>query len=98
SCTVEGMAGAGSPRTTRVPVPPAAAVGGPGTHAGAPSRGCWPPAAVVRRRCPGSTTTGALVLFSRPLRHAAQGVAALVVAAGSVGVAHYDKAVQVSVD
>jgi len=38
------------------------------------------------------------VLFSRPLRHAAQGVAALVVAAGSVGVAHYDKAVQVSVD
>ena len=38
------------------------------------------------------------MLFSRPLRHAAQGVAALVVAAGSVGVAHYDKAVQVSVD
>jgi len=38
------------------------------------------------------------VLLSRPLRHAAQGVAALVVAAGSVGVAHYDKAVQVSVD
>ena len=36
--------------------------------------------------------------FARPLRHAAQGVAALVVAAGSVGVAHYDKAVQVSVD
>jgi uncharacterized protein YabE (DUF348 family) len=38
------------------------------------------------------------VLFSRPLRHAAQGAAALVVVAGSVGVAHYDKAVQVSVD
>ena len=38
------------------------------------------------------------MLFSRPLRHAAQGLAALVVAAGSVGVAHYDKAVQVSVD
>ncbi len=38
------------------------------------------------------------MLLSRPLRHAAQGVAALVVAAGSVGVAHYDKAVQVSVD
>ncbi|MFQ6171737.1 ubiquitin-like domain-containing protein [Oryzobacter sp. R7] len=38
------------------------------------------------------------MLFSRPLRHAAQGVAALAVAAGSVGVAHYDKAVQVSVD
>jgi len=38
------------------------------------------------------------VLFSRPLRHAAQGVAALAVAAGSVGVAHYDKAVEVSVD
>ena len=38
------------------------------------------------------------MLFSRPLRLAAQGAAALVVAAGSVGVAHYDKAVQVSVD
>lgn len=38
------------------------------------------------------------MLFSRPLRHAAQGVAAIAVAAGSVGVAHYDKAVQVSVD
>ncbi len=38
------------------------------------------------------------MLFSRPLRHAAQGAAALVVVAGSVGVAHYDKAVQVSVD
>ena len=36
--------------------------------------------------------------FSLPLRHAAQGLAALVVAAGSVGVAHYDKAVEVSVD
>jgi resuscitation-promoting factor RpfB len=38
------------------------------------------------------------VLFTRPLRHVAQGVAALAVAAGSVGVAHYDKAVEVSVD
>ncbi len=38
------------------------------------------------------------MLFSRPLRHAAQGIAAIAVAAGSVGVAHYDKAVQVSVD
>lgn len=38
------------------------------------------------------------MLFSRPLRHVAQGVAALAVAAGSVGVAHYDKAVRVSVD
>jgi uncharacterized protein YabE (DUF348 family) len=38
------------------------------------------------------------VLLNRPLRHAAQGVAALVVAAGAVGVAHFDKAVQVSVD
>ena len=38
------------------------------------------------------------MLFTRPLRHAAQGVAALAVAAGSVGVAHYDKAVEVSVD
>ena len=38
------------------------------------------------------------MLFSRPLRHAAQGAAALVVVAGSVGVAHYDKAVEVSVD
>ena len=38
------------------------------------------------------------MLFSRPLRHAVQGIAALAVAVGSVGVAHYDKAVQVSVD
>jgi uncharacterized protein YabE (DUF348 family) len=38
------------------------------------------------------------VLLSRPLRHAVQGAAALAVAAGSVAVAHYDKAVQVSVD
>ena len=38
------------------------------------------------------------MLLSRPLRHAVQGVAALAVAAGSIGVAHYDKAVQVSVD
>jgi uncharacterized protein YabE (DUF348 family) len=38
------------------------------------------------------------VLFSSPLRHVVQGAAALVVAAGSVAVAHYDKAVQVSVD
>ena len=38
------------------------------------------------------------MLFSRPLRHVVQGVAALVVAAGSVAVAHHDKAVQVSVD
>jgi uncharacterized protein YabE (DUF348 family) len=38
------------------------------------------------------------VLFSRPLRHVAHGLAALVVAVGSIGVAHYDKAVQVSVD
>ncbi len=36
--------------------------------------------------------------FTRPLRHAAQGAAALAVAAGSLGVAHYDKAVDVSVD
>ena len=36
--------------------------------------------------------------FSLPLRHAAQGLAALVVVAGSVGVAHHDKAVEVSVD
>ena len=38
------------------------------------------------------------MLLSRPLRHAAQGAAALAVAAGSFGVAHYDKAVEVSVD
>ena len=38
------------------------------------------------------------MLFTRPLRHAAQGAAALAVAVGSVGVAHYDKAVEVSVD
>ncbi len=38
------------------------------------------------------------MLFTRPLRHAAQGAAALAVAAGSLGVAHYDKAVEVSVD
>ena len=38
------------------------------------------------------------MLLSRPLRHAAQGAAALAVAASSFGVAHYDKAVEVSVD
>jgi uncharacterized protein YabE (DUF348 family) len=38
------------------------------------------------------------VLFTRPLRHVAQGVAAIVVAAGAVGIAHFDKAVAVSVD
>ena len=38
------------------------------------------------------------MLLSSPLRHVVQGAAALVVAAGSVAVAHYDKAVQVSVD
>jgi hypothetical protein len=38
------------------------------------------------------------VLFSRPPRHAVQGVPAFAVAAGSVGVAHDDKGVQVSVD
>ena len=91
------MAGAGSPRTTRGSAPSAAGVGGAGPRR-IPVPGSWPPAADVRRRCPGSTTSGALVLFSRPLRHAAQGVAALAVAAGSVGVAHYDKAVEVSVD
>jgi uncharacterized protein YabE (DUF348 family) len=37
-------------------------------------------------------------LLSRPLRFAAQGAAALVVAVGAVGVAHLDKAVAVSVD
>jgi uncharacterized protein YabE (DUF348 family) len=37
-------------------------------------------------------------LLSRPLRYAAHGAAALVVAAGSVGVAHYDKAVALTVD
>src|SRR6478752_165803 len=68
------------------------------TPAGSPTRVPGRPVADVRRRCPGSTTSGALVLFSRPLRHAAQGVAALAVVAGSVGVAHYDKAVEVSVD
>jgi uncharacterized protein YabE (DUF348 family) len=38
------------------------------------------------------------VLLSSPLRHVVQGAAALVVVAGSVAVAHYDKSVQVSVD
>ncbi len=38
------------------------------------------------------------MLLSRPLRHAAHGAAALVVIAGSVGMAHYDKAVSISVD
>jgi len=38
------------------------------------------------------------LLLSRPLRHAAHGAAALVVIAGSVGMAHYDKAVSISVD
>jgi len=37
-------------------------------------------------------------LISRPLRLAAQGAAALTVAAGSFGVAHLDKAVAISVD
>jgi uncharacterized protein YabE (DUF348 family) len=37
-------------------------------------------------------------LISRPLRFAAQGAAALTVAAGSFGVAHLDKAVALSVD
>ena len=37
-------------------------------------------------------------MISRPLRLAAQGAAALTVAAGSFGVAHLDKAVAVSVD
>lgn len=38
------------------------------------------------------------MLFTRPLRYVAQGAAALVVAAGAVGVAHFDKSVEVSVD
>jgi uncharacterized protein YabE (DUF348 family) len=38
------------------------------------------------------------VLFTRPLRHVAQGVAALVIAGGAVGIAHADKAVEVTVD
>ncbi len=38
------------------------------------------------------------LLLSRPLRYVAQGAVALVLAAGSVGVAHYDKAVALSVD
>jgi uncharacterized protein YabE (DUF348 family) len=37
-------------------------------------------------------------LFNRTVRHAAQGVAALAVAVGSVGVAHFDKAVSLTVD
>ncbi|HMM93415.1 ubiquitin-like domain-containing protein [Phycicoccus sp.] len=37
-------------------------------------------------------------MFSRTIRHAAQGVAALAVAVGSVGVAHLDKAVALTVD
>lgn len=37
-------------------------------------------------------------MLSRTIRHAAQGVAALAVAAGSVGVAHLDKAVALTVD
>ena len=38
------------------------------------------------------------MLFTRPLRHVAQGVAALVIAGGAVGIAHADKAVEVTVD
>jgi resuscitation-promoting factor RpfB len=38
------------------------------------------------------------VLLSRPLRFAAHGSAALVVAAGSLGVAYYDKSVALSID
>ncbi|WP_404352573.1 transglycosylase family protein [Phycicoccus jejuensis] len=37
-------------------------------------------------------------MLSRTIRHAAQGVAALAVAAGSIGVAHLDKAVALTVD
>ncbi len=37
-------------------------------------------------------------MLSRPLRYVAQSAAALVVAVGAVGVAHYDKAVALSVD
>ena len=37
-------------------------------------------------------------MLSRPLRYVAQGAVALVVAVGAVGVAHYDKAVALSVD
>ncbi len=37
-------------------------------------------------------------MLSRPLRYTAQGVAALVVALGAVGIASYDKAVAVTVD
>ena len=37
-------------------------------------------------------------MLNRSIRHAAQGAAALAVAVGSVGVAHFDKAVAVSVD
>jgi uncharacterized protein YabE (DUF348 family) len=37
-------------------------------------------------------------VLSRPLRYVAQGAVALVVAVGAVGVAHYDKAVALSVD
>ena len=37
-------------------------------------------------------------MFTRTVRHAAQGAAALAVALGSVGVAHFDKAVALTVD
>ncbi len=50
------------------------------------------------RSVPGDPELWRTVLFTRPLRHVAQGVAALVVAAGAVGIAHFDKAVAVSVD
>lgn len=46
---------------------------------------------------PGTLDQG-VFLLPRPLRHVVHGTAALAVAAGSVGVAHYDKAVALTVD
>ena len=62
------MAGAGSPRTTRVTTGPSAAASGRSgrTQEPRPRGSLAALTAVVRRRCPGSTTTGALVLFLDP--------------------------------
>lgn len=89
------MAGAGTPRMTRRYAPAGEAADGSAPVLGPDGPGA--PGDVVRRRCPGRTTPGEL-LFTRTVRHAAQGAAALAVALGSVGVAHFDKSVALTVD
>ena len=65
-------------------------------HAG-PRRAAWTAVAARTARCPDGTIWSTCV-FSRPLRRVAQGVCRRRVAAGALGVAHYDKSVTVAVD